>query len=125
MDLGAALWVGFAQVLALVPGTSRSGITMTAGLFCGLDREQASRFSFLLAIPVIMAASGLAGADALEQGAAFDWPFAITGIAVSAVTAYATISLFLGWVQRIGFMPFVIYRCLLGTILLTIWLQEF
>lgn len=125
IDLGVALWVGCAQVLALVPGTSRSGITMTAGLFCGLDRKQASRFSFLLAIPVITAASGLAGAEALSQGADFDWSFAITGIAVSAVTAYATISLFLDWVQRIGFMPFVIYRCLLGAILLTIWIREF
>lgn len=125
IDLGVALWVGCAQVLALVPGTSRSGITMTAGLFCGLDREQASRFSFLLAIPVIVAASALAGVDALEQGAAFDWRFAITGIAVSAVTAYATISLFMEWVQRIGFMPFVIYRCLLGAALLTIWLGDF
>lgn len=125
VDLRVALWVGFAQVLALLPGTSRSGITMTAGLFCGLDRTQASRFSFLLAIPVIMAASGLAGSEALERGAAFDWSFALTGIAVSAVTAYATIRLFLDWVQRIGFMPFVIYRCLLGTVLLAIWMQEF
>ncbi len=125
IDLRTALWVGSAQVLALVPGTSRSGITMTAGLFCGLDRERASRFSFLLSIPVILAASALAGMEALSADAQFDWQFALTGIAVSAVTAYATIALFLGWVQRIGFMPFVIYRCLLGSILIFIWVQEF
>jgi undecaprenyl-diphosphatase len=125
MNLRTALWVGVAQVLAIVPGTSRSGITMTAGLFCGLDREQASRFSFLLSIPVILAASVLAGSEALEAGGSFDWQFALTGIAVSAVTAYATIALFLSWVQRIGFMPFVLYRCMLGAVLLLIWVQEF
>jgi undecaprenyl-diphosphatase len=124
LSLRTALWVGAAQILALVPGTSRSGITMTAGLYCGLDREQASRFSFLLSIPIIVAASMLAGIEALQQGASFDWQFAMTGIAVSAIAAYATISLFLGWVQRIGFMPFVLYRFLLGSLLLVVWVLE-
>lgn len=120
LSLSTALWVGLAQVLAIIPGTSRSGITMTAALFCGLGREQAARFSFLLAIPVILAASLLAGLDALEQGVVMAPEALLTGVAVSALTAYATIRLFLGWVQRVGFMPFVIYRCVLGLILLWI-----
>lgn len=125
VTLRTALIVGAAQVLALIPGTSRSGITMTAGLFCGLGREQASRFSFLLSIPVILAASGLAGAEALAAGAAFDWQLATIGVAVSAITAYATIALFLGWIRRIGFTPFVVYRCALGVILIFVWLRGF
>ena len=120
LSLRTAVWVGLAQVLAIIPGTSRSGITMTAALFCGLGREQAARFSFLLAIPVILAASLLAGLDALEQGIAMDVSALTVGVLVSGLTAYATIRLFLGWVQRVGFMPFVIYRCALGLILLWI-----
>ncbi len=122
LSLKTALWVGAAQVLAIIPGTSRSGITMTAGLFCGLSREQAARFSFLLAIPVILAASLLALREALEGGAEVSLQTLVVGTAVSAVTAYATIRVFLDWVQRVGFMPFVIYRCALGLVLLAIWL---
>lgn len=122
LDWRSALWVGLAQMLALVPGTSRSGITMTAALFCGLGREAAARFSFLLSIPVILAAAGLAGIEArdLEQG--MSWPPTLLATAIAAISAYATIALFLSWVQRIGFMPFAIYRCLLGAALLLVWL---
>lgn len=122
LSLATALWVGCAQVLAIVPGTSRSGITMTAGLFCGLSREQAARFSFLLSIPVILAASLLAGKEAWEIGADVSLETLALGTVVSALTAYATIRLFLDWVQRVGFMPFVVYRCGLGVVLLAVWL---
>ncbi len=121
LDLAAATWIGMAQVLALVPGTSRSGITMTAGLFCGLGREQAARFSFLLSIPVILAAAGLAALEAGGAAQAISWPPTLMAMAVAALTAYATIALFLEWVQRLGFLPFAVYRCLLGAVLLWFW----
>ncbi len=121
LDMAAAAWIGLAQVLALVPGTSRSGITMTAGLFCGLGREQAARFSFLLSIPVILAASALAASEFSDTGQAISWAPTALATVVAALTAYATIALFLEWVQRLGFLPFAIYRCLLGAVLLWIW----
>ncbi len=117
----AALWIGLAQVLALVPGTSRSGITITAGLFCGLGREQAARFSFLLSIPVILAAAALAGIEAGSAGLAISWAPTLVATTIAALTAYATIAFFLAWVQRLGMLPFAIYRCLLGLMLLLVW----
>ncbi len=122
LDWRSALWVGLAQTLALVPGTSRSGITMTAALFCGLGREGAARFSFLLSIPVILAAAALAGVEARSLGQGMSWPPTLLATVIAALTAYATIALFLAWVQRIGFLPFAIYRCLLGVVLLLIWM---
>ena len=120
--LSTALWVGAAQVLAIIPGTSRSGITMTAARFCGLGREESARFSFLLAIPVILGASLLAMLEAARGRVPVDISTLLLGTAVSALTAYATIRLFIGFVQRVGFMPFVIYRCLLGLLLLLVWM---
>ncbi len=122
LDMTAAIWIGMAQVLALVPGTSRSGITMTAALFCGLGREQAARFSFLLSIPVIVAAAALAGADLGSSAQTISWPPTLLAMAVAALTAYATIALFLEWVQRLGFLPFAVYRCLLGAVLFWFWI---
>ncbi|MEE4660012.1 MAG: undecaprenyl-diphosphate phosphatase [Halieaceae bacterium] len=121
LGFAAAFWIGCAQVLALLPGTSRSGITMTAGLFLGLNREQAVRFSFLLSIPVILAASGLTVLDALASPAGLAPGPLLLGMAVSGVTAYLTIHWFIAWVNRIGFLPFVVYRCMLGTLLWIIW----
>ncbi|MEM0953977.1 MAG: undecaprenyl-diphosphate phosphatase [Pseudomonadota bacterium] len=121
MSCRAALLIGCAQVLALVPGTSRSGITMTAGLFLGLDRERAVRFSFLLSIPVILAASVLTSAELLVTATPVNPGLMLLGIAVSAATAYATIHGFIAWVNRVGFMPFVLYRCVLGIVLWMVW----
>lgn len=118
MTWKSALIVGLAQALALIPGTSRSGITMTAGLMLGLDRESAARFSFLLSIPVILGAGLLATLDLLSAPDAVDWNALIFGAALSFVSAYACIYLFLAWISRIGMLPFVIYRMLLGVILL-------
>lgn len=114
----SALFVGLAQALALIPGTSRSGITMTAGLMLGLDRESAARFSFLLSIPVIIGAGLLATLDLLESPDAVDWNALLYGAVLSFVSAYACIYLFLSWISRIGMLPFVIYRLLLGAVLL-------
>jgi undecaprenyl-diphosphatase len=111
------LLIGFAQVLALIPGTSRSGITTTAALFCGLDRASASRFSFLLSIPVIAGAALLLMIDLLQQ-AQVDWGGLLYALVVAMVTAFACIHWFLNIINRVGFLPFVIYRLLLGLVLL-------
>lgn len=113
-----ALVIGMAQVLALIPGTSRSGITMTAGLMLGLNRDSCARFSFLLSIPVILGAGLLATLDLLQANEAVDWAALLYGAAFSFVSAYLCIYLFLSWISRIGMLPFVIYRLLLGVVLL-------
>ena len=112
------LIIGFSQAVALIPGTSRSGITMTAGLLLGYDRESAARFSFLLSIPVILGAGLLATLDLLADTAAVDWSALAYGALFSFVSAYACIALFLNFINRIGMTPFVIYRLLLGAILI-------
>lgn len=108
------LLIGLAQALALIPGTSRSGITMTAGLMLGLTREGAARFSFLLAIPVIILAGGLGSWDLLSQAEPVDWSALALGILISALCAYACIHYFLKFLERVGMLPFVVYRLLLG-----------
>lgn len=118
LTLKDTLIIGFAQALAIIPGTSRSGITMTAGLMLGLNRESAARFSFLLSIPTILAAGGLASLDLVNQSNPVNWSELIYGAAFSFVAAYLCISLFLSWISRIGMLPFVIYRLLLGAVLL-------
>ena len=118
LTLKQAIYIGLAQVLALIPGTSRSGITMTAGLMLGLKREACARFSFLLSIPVILGAGLLATLDLLNANEAVDWYALLYGAAFSFVSAYLCIYLFLSWISRIGMLPFVIYRLALGVVLL-------
>ncbi len=118
---GGAVLVGLAQALALVPGTSRSGITITAGLFLGLSRQGAARFSFLLSVPIILAASLLESVKLAEAAAPVDWTAFGLGVLLSAGAAYACIHWFLRLVARVGMMPFVIYRLLLGTALLVVF----
>lgn len=116
----SALVIGMAQVLSLIPGTSRSGVTITAGRFLGLDAHDAARFSFLLSIPIIAAAGGY-GAWQVSRGvAAVDWAEFTLGAAIAAVTGWLCIAGFLALVKRVGLLPFVIYRLLLGIVLL--WL---
>ncbi len=117
LTLGAALVVGLAQALALIPGTSRSGITMTAGLALGLDRQSAARFSFLLAIPVIVLSGGYKALQ-LTAAHAVPWGDLFLGAALSALTAWCCIRVFLAIIDRIGMMPFVWYRLLMGVLLL-------
>ena len=119
IDMGwrIALVIGFAQALALIPGTSRSGITITAALFMGLTRESAARFSFLLSIPLILAAGGLKSLQLIETVAYVPWLEIMIGALVSGVTAYLCIYGFLAIIERIGMMPFVLYRLLLGGLL--------
>jgi undecaprenyl-diphosphatase len=114
------LVIGVAQAIALIPGTSRSGITMTAGLFMGLTREAAARFSFLLSIPVIVLAGGLETLDLIESKQAVDWLALGLGILLSGISAFLVIHFFLQALKRIGMWPFVIYRLVLGVFLLAI-----
>lgn len=110
--------IGIAQAIALIPGTSRSGITMTAGLMQGLTREAAARFSFLLSIPVIVLAGGLEFIEFIKSGNAVDWTTLALGALLSGISAYTCIHLFLKMLERIGMMPFVVYRLGLGAFLL-------
>jgi len=111
--------VGLAQAFALIPGVSRSGITITAALMMGYRREAAARLSFLLSIPVIVLAGGMKMKDWIEQ------PDQVAGLSelviaymLSALTAYACIHLFLKYLEKVGMGPYVIYRVILGVILL-------
>ena len=111
--------IGCAQALSLVPGTSRSGVTMTAGLFRNLSREAAARFSFLLAVPV-MTATGLAdflGYTGEPATGPADTRAIALGLVLSAATGFACIHYFLKWLTRFGMLPYVIYRLALGTML--------
>lgn len=112
------LIIGFAQVLALIPGTSRSGITITAGLMVGLTAKAAARFSFLLSIPLIAAAGGYKALKLLSETGPVDWNAIGLGTLLSFVSAYACIHYFLILVEKIGMLPFVIYRLVLGAILI-------
>ena len=109
--------IGVAQAFALIPGTSRSGVTMTAGLMMGLSRQAAARFSFLLSIPVIVLAGGLETKDYLEHANIADMQPLIIGALLSGVSAYFCIHYFLKLLERIGMLPFVIYRIVLALFL--------
>lgn len=108
--LGDALTVGFAQVLAVVPGLSRSGTTITAGLLCGFERSFAVRFSFLLSIPAVLGANILTLADAIAAGVVWsDLPMYLVGMAVAFVSGYGAIYLLRMLMQRGRFGGFAYY----------------
>jgi len=113
--------IAFSQALALIPGTSRSGITITAGLMVGLDRKAAARFSFLLSIPAILMAAGYEGSKLLDAGNSVQWMPIILGVVVSAISAYLCIHYFLKLLDRMGMLPFVIYRFVLGAVLFALF----
>jgi len=111
----AGLAIGCAQALALVPGTSRSGITITLALLLGFRREAAARFSFLLFLPVAAGAALLEGHKLWKSGLPrADWVAFALGIAVSALVGYAVIAWLIGWLRRRSLDAFVVYRVLLG-----------
>ncbi|MFK7828380.1 MAG: undecaprenyl-diphosphate phosphatase [Congregibacter sp.] len=117
-----ALVIGLAQAIAPIPGTSRSGITMTAGLLLGLSRQTAARFSFLLSIPVILGAGLLKTLDLLDADVPVDWGMLALGASIAAFSAYACIAVFLRVIERLGMLPFVVYRLLLGFLLFALLL---
>ena len=113
-----AVIIGCAQALALVPGTSRSGVTITAGRLLGLERADAARFSFLLSAPVILLATLFQGFQLIVGDDAVAWGQLALGAVVSAVVAYLSIEFFMRFVGRIGLAPFAIYRIVLAALIL-------
>lgn len=113
------LIIGVAQCLALIPGVSRSGATMSAGLFRGLDRVAVTRLAFFLSIPALLAAGSL---QAFSQGsyiaAGVGWPATLAATAVSFIVAYASIAWLLTFVARHSFNVFIVYRLTLGLLLI-------
>jgi undecaprenyl-diphosphatase len=116
-----ALIVGLAQALALIPGTSRSGITITAALFLGLKRQAAARFSFLLSIPVILAATCYELLKLWRDPQPADWPALLLGALAAGIVAYLTIRGFIALLGRVGMAPFAVYRLLLAAVLFWIY----
>ncbi len=122
LPFAGAVLIGCAQALALVPGTSRAGITIAAGLFLGLTRQSAARFSFLLAMPVVLGASLKAGLEIFggPLPASSDLVPLAVGVGVSGVAGYAVIAVFLRYLQRSTMVPFVYYRLAFGIIVLVL-----
>ncbi len=118
MRFGDALLMGLAQVVALVPGVSRSGITMTAGLGIGLTRVDAARYTFLMSVPITAAACAHGLMTLVKSGDAIDTSAFVIGASVAAVAGLGCIHFLLGFLRRAGMMPFVIYRILLGAVVL-------
>jgi len=122
VDWGDGMWTGIAQALAVVPGTSRSGITITAGLFRGMSRETAARFSFLLSAPAIAAAALKKFWDIHKSGGIapdMKVPF-VLGIVLSGILGAVVISVFLKYLRRNSLMPFVYYRIIFGIIVIAL-----
>ena len=118
MRYSDAIIIGVSQVLALIPGTSRSGITMSAARILGFERADAARFSMLLSIPTILGAGTLKGLELAESGNADLTAAAAFAAGLAFLSALIAIALLMAWLRRSSFTPFVIYRILLGGILL-------
>ncbi len=125
-NIGALNWrdillIGVAQAIALLPGVSRSGMTISVALMLGLNRDAAARFSFLMAIPVIILAGGLKTLELVQSHLPIDWGLLLIGVIVSAVVAFACIHWFLGFIRRFSMLPFAVYLGVLGIFIL--WLS--
>lgn len=110
---------GFGQALALIPGVSRSGATISTGLALGYSRYAATRYAFLLAIPAVLA-SGLYEATKIGDDPNVQWPQTIVATAIALVVGYLVIAWLIKWVTTRSYLPFVIYRVVLGTVLLVL-----
>lgn len=115
LNVRDGLLYGCAQALALIPGVSRSGATISGGLFMGYEREAAARYSFLLAVPAVLA-SGLFELKDIGEGHV-SWGPTVFATVLAFLVAYAVIAWFMRWISTRSFMPFVIYRVLLGLVL--------
>ncbi len=115
------LIIGCAQVLALIPGVSRSGMTILAGRYAGLSRSNAARFSFLMSIPVILLASGLKSWQLFGSDAQIDWAILAFATVLSGLIAYACIHWFLGFIKRYSMVPFALYLMILGVIIISMF----
>lgn len=118
MTAKEALMIGLMQCVAIVPGVSRAGICMTAGRFLGFDRPLSARFSLLLAVPAIIGAGLLGGYDLYQAGNARMTAEAVIGGCLAFVAAWIAITLMMRWLKRASYVPFVVYRIVLGLLLL-------
>jgi undecaprenyl-diphosphatase len=116
-----AVVIGCAQALALVPGTSRSGVTMTAALAMGLTRPAAARFSFLLSVPAVTMAGLMSVVDFVQAPDHANWGPTLLAVVVSAITGYFTIHYLLKFIARVGMLPFLIYRLVLAAIVVAVF----
>lgn len=114
VGLKDAIMIGIAQALALVPGTSRSGVTISAAMMLGLQRQDAARFSFLLSAPVILLASMYESLVLVTEGTKVAWTQLGVAILISALVAYLSIDFFMRFVNAIGLLPFALYRLALA-----------
>ncbi|BFM07607.1 undecaprenyl-diphosphate phosphatase [Halioxenophilus aromaticivorans] len=121
MGIAAALVIGCAQALALIPGTSRSGITITAALLLGFTRVDSARFSFFMSIPIIVLGAGFKTLELIQEPS-IAWADIAWGTLFSAISAFLCIHFFLAFIERIGMLPFVVYRLILGAFLLFMFL---
>ena len=127
MTLPPALVIGLAQSLALIPGTSRSGATMTAARFLGFERSEAARFSFLLGIPAIAAAGGFTAIEAVQLGTGIP-SHAIWAAVLTFFAAFVAITVLMALVKRVGFWIFMVYRLALAAVLFALiyeWVPGF
>lgn len=121
LTIRQAFWIGIAQVFALIPGTSRAGASIVGGMMVGLDRKTSAEFSFLLALPVLAAASGMDFVKHYSEFATTSWTPLLVGFVVAFVVAYLTMTIFIRFLERFTFNAFGIYRILFGIILLVLF----
>ena len=119
LTLGTSLFIGLSQTLAIIPGVSRSGITMTAGMFRGITREGAARFSFLLSTPIILGAAMVKLPHVLLYSSMITVNFTI-GMLVSCIAGIVSIGFLLRYVQTKDFLPFAWYRFVLGALVIVV-----
>lgn len=117
-----AVFIGIAQAIALIPGTSRSGITMSAAMLLGFSRVAAAKFSFLLSIPVITLAGGLKIVELIQANTAVHWGALCSAVILSAISAYICIYYFLKLISKSSMLPFVVYRLALGVFLFYVFI---
>jgi len=120
LTLGHGIIFGFAQALALIPGVSRSGGTITAGLFLGYERAAAARYAFLLAIPAVFGSGFYQVVKSWDEQGPFTPIETAAATGVAFVVALGVIAFFMSWISKRSFMPFVVYRVALGAVLLVL-----
>ncbi len=121
MSYKQAMWVGIAQVFALIPGTSRAGASIVGGLLAGLNRKASAEFSFLLALPVLAAAAGLDLLKHYQDFIGANWWVLLVGFVTAFLVAWLTMKLFISFLEKFTFIAFGVYRILFGLLLL--WLM--
>lgn len=123
VSFGQSLVIGLSQALAIIPGVSRSGITISAGTFAGLTRENAARFSFLLSTPIILGAGVLKLRHLIGTPGVFNLPF-LVGVGTSAIVGFLVIGFLLRWLRQNSFRPFVWYRLVVGAAVIALFLAR-